>query len=376
MVYPIGKLPVAHLDRLISQIEVDDPRVVVGPGIGLDCAVVDLGSTLLVFKSDPITFASEDVGWYLVQVNANDIATTGALPKWLLVTALLPDGVTTPAMVDSLLAQINSACQEIGVVLIGGHTEITSGLNRPILVGTMIGEVTHDQLVTPRGAEPGDLLLLTKGIPIEGTAIMAREFYKQISEKQDVKVTPQELANAKNYLQNPGISVLKDAQLALQAGEVHAMHDPTEGGLYASLWELAKASSSSFAVDLNDVYLSPISTRICQALEVDPYAAISSGALLLAVEQSDADRICASMSSENILCSIIGEVLEGDKPGIDHKFNYYQDSKGSSHLSNRLTDSLELRGEHLVWQKIDSGWQVLPFPARDEIARLFDRFGE
>ncbi|MCB8942785.1 MAG: AIR synthase, partial [Ardenticatenaceae bacterium] len=234
---PLGKLPPPLLAQLLAQAPVFDERVIVKPGIGLDCAVIELGDTLLVFKSDPITFATDEIGWYLVQVNSNDIATTGATPRWLMVTMLLPEGQTTADLVTTINQQLVSACEEKGISLIGGHTEITYGLERPILMGTLIGEVTRDRLITPHKMNAGDHILLTKGIPIEATAILAREFPERL---QGI-LSDEELQQAQNFLTEPGISVLREAQLAVDAGEVTAMHDPTEGGLAGALWELAEA---------------------------------------------------------------------------------------------------------------------------------------
>jgi hydrogenase expression/formation protein HypE len=212
------------LARLLAEAPVDDGRVLVGPATGFDCAVIDLGSTLLVMKSDPITFASEEIGWYLVQVNANDIATTGATPRWLLVTMLLPEGQATAALATAISRQIYTACRQIGVSVVGGHSEVTYSLDRPIVAGTVIGEVARERLVTPAGIRPGDRLLLTKGIPIEATAILAREFAGRLAGK----VSSVELEEARAFLTKPGTSVLREAQVAVQAGQVTAMHDPTE----------------------------------------------------------------------------------------------------------------------------------------------------
>ena len=183
---PIGKLPHQLLADILSRAPVDDPRVILGPGIGLDCAVIDNGDRLTVYKSDPIAFATDQIGYYLVQVNANDIATTGARPLWLLVTLLLPEKKTTARLADEIIAQIHQTCHALDVAVIGGHTEITMGLDRPIAIGTMIGEVARDRLITPRGANAGDRVLLTKGVPIETTALLAREF----AERSQAELTP------------------------------------------------------------------------------------------------------------------------------------------------------------------------------------------
>ncbi len=331
----LGKLPPELLAKIIADSPISDPRVVLGPGIGLDCAVVDLGDSFLVFKSDPITFASAEIGWYAVQVNANDIATTGAKPRWFLVTLLLPEGKTTPASVQEINRQIFEACQDLGISLIGGHTEITYGLDRPIVVGTMIGEVGREQLITPKGARPGDRILLTKGVPIEGVAILAREF----SERLAGMLTKGEIQAASNYLYDPGISVLKDATLAVQSGKVTAMHDPTEGGLAGALWELAEACGHTLKINPQDVSISEIAEKICQVFEIDPLATIASGALLLTTPPDQVDGIMQELENEGITCAEIGCVVAGNAQ---------------------------------VLQTTPKGRQMLPRPERDEIARLFE----
>ncbi len=332
---PIGKLPPLLLSSLLAQAPAGDPDVVLGPGLGLDCAVVAVGDRLLVYKSDPITFATDDIGWYLVQINTNDIATTGALPRWLLVTMLLPEEQTTARLVQQIGQQIYAACRELGVTVIGGHTEITYGLDRPIVAGTLIGEVSRERLVTPDGVRPGDRILLTKGVPIEATAILAREFPERLGQF----LSPAELDQARNYLYDPGISVLREAQIALKAGKVSAMHDPTEGGLAAALWELAEASNHSLYFDPAAVPVPDLSARTCRAFNLDPLATIASGALLLTSPVEAAGHIRRALEAEGIACAEIGEV-EGASPA--------------------------------VWQKSRAGYELLPRPTRDEIVRVYE----
>ena len=296
---PVGKLPPDLLARLIARAPAADARVRLRPGAGLDCAVVDLGDRLLVFKSDPITFATADIGWYLVHVNANDLATTGATPRWLLLTMLLPEAATTPALVEAWAEQVYAACRALGIDVIGGHTEVTHGLARPILAGTLIGETEASRLVTPRGAQPGDRLLLTKGVPIEATALLAREFPGRLQRH----LSTHELAEAQAYLIQPGISVVRDATLALQAGRVTAMHDPTEGGLAGALWELAEACGHALWVDPARVPVPPLAARVCAAFGIDPLASIASGALLLSAPELDAPcHLCRAGRGRHPLC--------------------------------------------------------------------------
>ena len=304
---PVGKVPRDILEQLLAQAPSEDPRVLLGPGIGLYCAVIEAGTSLLVLKSDPITFATDAIGWYVVQVTTNDLATTGATPRWLLTTLLLPEAHTTAKVVKRISQDIYRACQQIGITVIGGHTEITAKLDRPIVVGTLIGEVERDRLVTPQGTRPGDRVLLTKGVPIEATAILAREF----PARARTVLSPAELRRAQAFLYDPGISVLREARIAVQAGHVTAMHDPTEGGLATALWELAEASGRSFTIDLRAVPIPPLAARVCQAFGLDPLTAIASGALLLTVPASDATQVRGAIEAAGIACADIGAVADG-----------------------------------------------------------------
>ena len=331
--YPLGKLPAAVIARLAERFTPTDPRVILGPGVGLDCAVIDFGDRLLVAKTDPITFTSDEIGWYAVQVSANDVATTGAQPAWFLVTALLPDKGTDQSLVESIFEQIYEACRSVGAAFVGGHTEVTAEFKRTVLVGTMLGEVTRDRLITPRGAQPGDSVLLTKWIPIEAISILTKEFVGRLGE-----LDPAVLEWGSSVLKSPGISVVKEALLAAKAGGVTAMHDPTEGGLAGGLWELAEAAQVGLEVDLTAV---PVPTRaraICQTLGIDPISAIASGSLVVTVEASRVAAVEAVLASESIPVARIGRVIEGS-------------------------------GVHVRRQ---GKLEVLPQPPRDAIAQLFE----
>ncbi len=221
-----GKLPPDLLQHLLTSYTSADPRVIVGPAVGEDAAIIEMGERYLIAKSDPITFATDAIGYYAVVVNANDIATRGGQPKWFLATLLLPERTTSVTLVESIFAQIAQACQSLGITLVGGHTEVTYGLDRPIVAGHMLGEVDPAALITTAGARIGDILLLTKGICIEGASIMARERAQDLSR---LGVDEAVIQRARNFLFEPGISVVRDAHIAIGAGRVHAMHDPTEG---------------------------------------------------------------------------------------------------------------------------------------------------
>jgi len=306
---PVGKLPNQLLAQLLSRVQPRDPRVIVGPGIGRDAAVIDAGGPrLLVAKSDPITFASDMIGWYAVHVNANDIACTGARPSWFLATVLLPAGAE-PALVESVFGDLLDACEALGIDLVGGHTEITLGLDRPIVVGAMLGEVERERLVRPDGGRPGDALLLTKGIAIEGTAVLAREAAQRLA---PLGVSPEELEDAARYIVEPGISVLVEAMAACNAVRVHAMHDPTEGGLATALHEMAEANQCGIVVEREAVEVLPLTRTVCRAAGLEPLGLLASGALLIAVAEEDSDRALASIRDAGIAARRIGSLVTAD----------------------------------------------------------------
>ncbi len=303
---PVGKLRAETLERLFDKYASGDERVVVGPRIGEDAAVIEMGDRYLVATTDPITFATDEIGWYALQVNANDLAVRGARPRWFLATLLLPESATTDALVEQIFSQIGHACQELEVSLVGGHTEVTHGLDRPIVVGTMLGEVARDKLVTTRGARVGDSLLLTKGIPLEGAAIIAREKGPELVRRG---VPPDLIERARNFLHRPGISVVPEAMLAVELAPVHSMHDPTEGGIATALCELAQASDVGLRVERERIPLLPEGEHLCRELGLDPLGTIASGSLLLAMAPADAAVVLHALAREGIDCAFVGQVV-------------------------------------------------------------------
>ena len=304
MVLPLGKLKIDLLQELLPQSH-RDARVIVGPKIGEDAAVIDFGESYLVAKTDPITFATDEIGWYLICVNSNDIATMGAVPKWLLTTILLPENRTTEVLIRRIMEQINTACEHFGITLCGGHTEITYGLDRPIVIGQMLGEVEKGKLIVSSGAQAGDDLILTKGLGIEATSIIARECESDLLEK----FSPTFLNRAKQYLTSPGISVLEEAQIAVRTGGVHAMHDPTEGGVATAIHELARAANLGVVVWKDALLISEETEQLCGEFDLNPLGVISSGALLIAADPTKSSKIISAITERNIPCEIIGQFL-------------------------------------------------------------------
>jgi len=303
--FDVGKIPMGLLANLLERYAGVDPRIVVGAKVGEDAAVIDMGDRYLVVKSDPITFVTEDLGYYAVNVNANDIATCGAIPRWFLATLLLPDQGVSEEMIEGIFRQIAMACQALNIALVGGHTEITYGLDRPIISGHMLGEVAKDSLVTTAGAKPGDIIILTKGICIEGTSIIARTKADDLRQRG---YTPEEIKKARDFLFHPGISVVKDALTACQAGRVTSMHDPTEGGLATALHELAQAARVGIMIEADNIPIFPESAALCKEYSLDPLGTISSGALLITLPPPGAELVLTALARENIPAASIGRI--------------------------------------------------------------------
>ena len=305
-VFRVGKLNANLLDELVSSIKKKDPRVIVGPKVGEDAAVIDIGDKYLLSTTDPITFTSYKIGWYTVNVNANDIATMGGTPKWLLVSILLPENKTDSALVKEIFRDIENAADELGIDICGGHTEITKGLDRPIVSGHMLGEVDKDKLVTNSRARVGDQIILTKGIAIEGMALLAREREKELSGKYGKMFVERVQA----FLHDPGISVVAEAHLANQAANIRAMHDPTEGGLATGLYELTKASNTGVVIYEDKIHLLDETRILCSEYKLDPLGVIASGALLIVVDPDDRDAVLSKLVQNDIACSVIGKMTD------------------------------------------------------------------
>ncbi len=307
---PAGKLPSKVLrDLLARHTPSNDPRLLVGPGVGEDAAVIAFGTTCLVAKTDPITFATDRIGWYAVHVNANDIAAMGATPRWFLSSVIVPESLATASLFDDILGQIHAACGSLGVTVAGGHTEISHGMDRPLVVGQMLGEVGRDDIVRSSGLRREDDLLLTKGLAIEATAIIAREKSADLLRNE---WSLEEVDRCADYLDEPGISVVADARLAVASGDVHAMHDPTEGGVATGLMEMATASNVGLEIFADALSVSEETERLCTLFDLDPFGAISSGAMLIGCAPASKTAIVAALADAGIPCAHIGKAKAPD----------------------------------------------------------------
>ncbi|MBI1293647.1 hypothetical protein GC175_01650 [bacterium] len=309
---PGGKVPAPLLARLLTLLPTQHPQLILGPGIGEDAAVIDFSvggfsvGKLLVVKSDPITFATDEIGYYAVNVCANDLAVTGATPRFYFPTLLLPDGTTTAQTVETIFAQLALACRQLGIVIAGGHSEITAAVNQPVLAGTMLGEVDGDRVVRSAGCRPGDVVLLAGACPVEGTSIIARE------KRADLLArgwSAQRIDAAAHFLYEPGISVLAPALAAAQGRYTTAMHDPTEGGVATGLLELAIASGNGLEVDLDAIPVPTLAAELCAVYGLDPLGTIASGALLATAAPAHVDLLQSIWREIGVESAVIGRIL-------------------------------------------------------------------
>lgn len=301
---PPGKIPVDLLKEVVfKNLGAERKEVTVGPATGIDGAVLDLGDKSLVVSMDPITGAVERIGWLAVNVNANDIATFGVTPAFLFSCIMLPENAQRK-LVETISTQMNAAAEDLGIAIVGGHCETTPGLANPIVVGCIMGLTEKGHYVTASGAKAGDKLILTKSAGIEGTAILATDREKELGKTLSAEV----LEEAKAFWNQ--ISIVKDALTACKTGGVHAMHDPTEGGVAGGIHEMADASKLGVKVIKKAIPVQPETAKICSHFQVDPLQLIGSGALLIAAEAKSANQIVRNLSRKWIHASVIGEFTE------------------------------------------------------------------
>jgi len=300
--YPTGKVPPQTLIKTVfKHLGVESRRLILGPGIGEDAAIIAIGKRAIVVTTDPITGALENIGWLSVHVNANDVATRGVNPQWYLCSILLPEKCGKHVLED-LMRQIDRAAKELGITVVGGHSEVTSGLTRPLVVGFMIGETEKRRYVTSHGATPGDVIVLTKEAGIEGTAILATDLTDILRKGVGEKT----LLSARRLMKR--ISV-KDSQVAMSTGGVKAMHDPTEGGIINGVWELAQASKCGCIIEESKIPLASGTEKICRYLKIDPLKVMSSGSLLIAVRPSRVNAVLSNLDRAGIQSTAIGKVV-------------------------------------------------------------------
>jgi hydrogenase expression/formation protein HypE len=297
-----GKIPHSELENIIfKHLGVINKKVILGPKIGEDAAILKIGSKVIIISTDPITGATKNIGWLSVHINANDVASYGIKPSWYLCSILLPEN-SDKKLIKEIMNEIDKACRELKVAVIGGHSEISSQLNRPIVIGTMLGETDSGKYVTSSGAKNGDKIIITKSVGLEGTAILASEFERKLNSK----INKRSLKRAKEFIRS--ISIVKDALTAMKEGGVTSMHDPTEGGLINGLWEIAEASDVGLQVYESEIPITMETKQICQIFGIDCLRLMSSGSLLITSRPEKSKKILNSLERNKIPAFVIGEI--------------------------------------------------------------------
>ncbi|MBN2179951.1 MAG: AIR synthase family protein [Deltaproteobacteria bacterium] len=307
---PVGKVHMNILEKLLAKYTYSNNRVVVGSGIGEDAAVIDMRDHYLIAKTDPITCATDEIGFYAVNINANDIASMGGVPLWFLATILIPEG-SSKGDLENIFSQISQSCQALGITYCGGHTEVTSGVGTPIVIGQMLGEARKDELRPTSAARKGDELIMTKTAAIEATAIISREKEVELS----AHFSEAFISRAQNYLYDPGIGVVKDVAALAGCDGIHAFHDPTEGGIATGIYEMARASGLGVEVFGDNIPISEETKALCDYYKVNAIGTFASGSLLIAALPSASEEIIAKLKAAGIAGTRIG-VLVSQRRGM------------------------------------------------------------
>lgn len=300
----IGKIPENVLKRSVfKQIHTKRSEVVLGAGVGEDCAAVKLeADETLVMSTDPITGTEKDIGTLAIQITINDLASAGAEPIGVMLTILLPESVRE-AKLREIMEQVESACANVGVQIMGGHTEVTAAVNQPIISVCGVGKVKDGKIISTAGARPGMDILVTKWIGIEGTAILAKDYKKELLTRFSIPFV-QRAEELDRYL-----SVLSESVIAVRFG-VSAMHDVTEGGIFGALWEMAEASGVGLEINMKKIPIRQETIEICEFFGINPYQLISSGCMLMAAE--DGNLLVRELEKAGIPAAIIGKATEGN----------------------------------------------------------------
>lgn len=311
MKLPFGKVPVEILEEVVfKNLGFKREEVILGPSTGYDGAVIDLGEKSLVASMDPITGSVERIGWLVVNINANDVATFGVEPAFFLSCILLPEKANRK-IIEVICSQMDAAARDLKMAIIGGHCEVTPELSNPVVIGCALGITDKGCYVTAGGAKPGNRLILTKSAGIEGTAILATERYDLLL---DMGADDKFLKSAQKFFEK--ISVVKEGITAFKTGGVNAMHDPTEGGILGGIHEMADASNLGVKVFEEEIPVAKETAEICRLLGIDPLQLISSGAMLIAAKQEYMELIIEKLRKEKIEASVIGEFLSDSKKRV------------------------------------------------------------
>ncbi|MGC8977151.1 MAG: HAD-IA family hydrolase [Candidatus Ratteibacteria bacterium] len=298
-----GKLPNKFLKYFLEKYTIKDKNVIISPGIGIDCSIFKFDDRYIYAKTDPITLTSKDIGFYLVNINVNDISVMGGIPEYFLSTFLLPENIKFNEIED-IFSQISIECKRFKIKWIGGHTEIIPNIKNPIAIGFLIGRKIK-RIYLPK-IKIGDRIFLVKEIGIEGASILAREKFDQLKKYFSEKY----LLKVQNSIKNPGISVFKEAKLIWEKFKIKWMHDPTEGGISTGLYEISESKKIGILVDLKKLKFYPPCIKFCKVLGLNQLGIISSGCIIGIIDKKDEKKLIDFCKKNKIKIEIIGEVIK------------------------------------------------------------------
>ncbi len=300
----IGKVSENVLKRAVfGQIQTKRSEVLVGAGVGEDCAVIELKEDeVFVMSTDPITGTSKDVGLVAMHITANDLASSGAEPVGVMLTILLPESFEEPEL-RALMKQMEDAANSLNLQIMGGHTEVTAAVNQPLITVAGVGKAKKDKLVTTSSAKAGQDVVISKWIGLEGTSIIAKEKEEVLLEKFSQNF----IDIAKNFDQY--ISVVPEAATAVKSN-VSAMHDVTEGGIFGALWEVAEASGVGLEIDMKRIPIRQETIEVCEVFDINPYGLISSGSMVMTCDNGH--DLVRALEKEGIPATVVGKVTDSN----------------------------------------------------------------
>lgn len=296
-----GKLTNTQLQKtILEKLPVNNSETIVGAGIGEDCCAIDTGD-LCVVSTDPITASDHQAGTLAIHINANDIASAGAMPIAALVTILIPPSAEQRD-VDEVVQHLTDTARSMNIDITGGHTEVTDSVNKIVVSVTMIGKpVVKGRIIKTANVQPDDWLIMTKYAGLEGTAIIAQDYARELTALLD----EEDQAMIRDIQQQ--LSVVPEGTLVAPIEGIHAMHDVTEGGVLSAVNEMCEASGVGAEIDLEKIPVLSVTQKICDFYGIDVYSLISSGSLLISAE--NADVVMQALNRAGIEASVIGRAI-------------------------------------------------------------------
>lgn len=313
----VGKLTIEQLKNLIfSTLNNKRKEVLVSPNVGDDCAVIDFGDEVCIMSTDPITGTAEGIGKLAVHITCNDIATTGVEPLGIMLTIMAPES-TTEEEIKMIMQDASSEARKLNVDIIGGHTEITTAVNRIIVSSTGIGKAKKADIMNGDKASEGDYLVLTKGCGIEGTGIICFEREEELKKAYGEHL----IKEGKDLLDK--VSVVKEGLIGGKIGTTF-MHDVTEGGVLGAIWEICDLKNLGCKIEKEHIKIHKSTKAICEYYNINPLRLISSGSMLIGIKPDKLLSLEKALKDENIEYSIIGIltkekeklIIDGDKKEI------------------------------------------------------------